>query len=114
LASGDEESVSRWFQRITESTTEHLDWPIPYVRSFFFLGKIHEDRGEVDDYWRDGDIDRERVEEALSNIQQDPGIARHPPSPLAFGAGYGGSRGIFGQLSSAPKDERTAWPTKIL
>jgi hypothetical protein len=78
LASGDEESASKWFQRITDSTTERLDWPIPYVRSFYFLGKIHENRGEMDqarkyyrrfyEYWKDGDIDREWVEEARSKL----------------------------------------------
>jgi hypothetical protein len=46
----------------------------PYVRSFYFLGKIHENRGEMEkageyyrrfyEYWKDGDVDRERVEEA--------------------------------------------------
>ena len=47
---------------------------IPYVRSFYFLGKIHENRGEMEnareyyrrfyEFWKDGDMDRERVEEA--------------------------------------------------
>ena len=80
LATGDQERAFRWFERIAESTTERLDWPIPYVRSFYFLGKIHEGRGEKEkarkyfqrfvDYWRDGDIDREKVEEALSKIER--------------------------------------------
>jgi tetratricopeptide (TPR) repeat protein len=78
LASGDEENASKWFQRIAESTTERLDWPIPYARSFYFLGKIHENRGEMDEarrcyrrfyeYWKDGDIDREQVEEARRKL----------------------------------------------
>ena len=52
--------------------------PIPYVRSFYFLGKIHENRGEMEkareyyqrfyEYWKDGDFDRERVEEARSKM----------------------------------------------
>ena len=79
MASGDEESASRWFRRITELTTERLNWPIPYVRCFYFLGKIHENRGEMEkareyyrrfyEYWKDGDFDRERVGEALSKIK---------------------------------------------
>ena len=78
LATGDEESAFRWFQRITDSTTEHLHWPIPFVRSSYYLGKIHESRGEMEkartyyrrfyEYWKDGDIDRERVEEARRKL----------------------------------------------
>jgi tetratricopeptide (TPR) repeat protein len=74
LAAGREDNAAKWFRRITESTTERLSWPIPYVRSFYFLGKIHENRGEMDkargyyrrfyEYWKDGDIDGERVKEA--------------------------------------------------
>jgi hypothetical protein len=53
-------------------------WPVPYVRSFYFLGKIYEKRGEMEksrqyhkrfyEYWKDGDIDRERVAEAKSKM----------------------------------------------
>ena len=78
LATGDESKAADWFQQITERTTEHIGWPIPYVRSFYFLGKIHENRGEMDkareyyrrfyEYWKDGDMDRERVEEAKSKL----------------------------------------------
>jgi len=78
LAAGDEGKAAEWFRRIIESTSEHVEWPIPYVRSFYFLGRIHEKRGEMDkareyyrrfvDYWKDGDIDRERVEEAKRKI----------------------------------------------
>ena len=75
LSSGDEDKASEWFRRIAESGVEHLYWPIPYARSFYFLGRIHEDRGETEiskeyyhrfhDLWRDGDLDRVRVEEAV-------------------------------------------------
>jgi tetratricopeptide (TPR) repeat protein/TolB-like protein/predicted Ser/Thr protein kinase len=77
LAGSDEEAAS-YFRRVVESTTERVQWPIPYVRSFYFLGKIHEKRGETEkareyyrrfvEYWKDGDLDRERVEEARSKI----------------------------------------------
>jgi tetratricopeptide (TPR) repeat protein len=73
LESGDEANAAQWFQRVAESTNEHIPWPIPYVRSFYFLGKIHENRGEMEEarkyyrrfyeFWRDGDMDREQVEE---------------------------------------------------
>jgi len=78
LATGDDEKAVQYFRRIVESTTEHIAWPIPYVRSFFFLGKIHEKRGEREkardyyrrfvDFWKDGDLDRQRVEEAKRKI----------------------------------------------
>ncbi len=74
LESGDHQEAASWFQRVAESGYEHIYSPIPYVRSFYFLGKIHENRGDMDkarecyrrfiEYWKDGDIDRERVEEA--------------------------------------------------
>jgi tetratricopeptide (TPR) repeat protein len=78
LESGDEEKADEWFQRIVESGIEHVWWPIEYVRSFYFLGKIHESRGEMEkareyyrrfyEYWKDGDMDRERVEEARKKM----------------------------------------------
>lgn len=65
-------------ERSPASTVEHVQWPIPYARSFYFLGKIHENRGEVEkarecyrrfyDYWKDGDMDLEQVEEAKSKL----------------------------------------------
>jgi len=78
LAVGDEAKAAEWFARITDSTTEHINWPIPYVRSFYFLGKFHENRGEMEkarehyqrfvDHWKDGDLDREQVRESLDKI----------------------------------------------
>jgi tetratricopeptide (TPR) repeat protein len=77
LAGRDEEAAS-YFRRVVESTTERVDWPIPYVRSLYFLGKIEEKRGDTEkareyyrrfvELWKDGDLDRERVEEARSKI----------------------------------------------
>jgi hypothetical protein len=64
----------------------HIYSPITYVRSSYFLGTIHENRGEMEkareyygrfyELWKDGDMDRERVEEAkrkldLELISQD-------------------------------------------
>jgi tetratricopeptide (TPR) repeat protein len=75
---GDQERAAEWFERITESTTEHICWPIHYVRSFYFLGQIYEKQGDTEkalayyqrfyDFWRDGDMDRERVEEAKTKL----------------------------------------------
>jgi tetratricopeptide (TPR) repeat protein len=78
LEAGDEDHSAGWFRRVAESTTEHIFWPIPYVKSFYFLGKIHENRGDMEkareyyrrfyEYWKDGDMDRERVEEAKKKL----------------------------------------------
>ena len=78
LEAGDDDKASEWFQRIAEATVERVEWPIHYVRSFYFLGKIHENRGEMEkareyyrrfyEYWKDGDMDRERVEEARKKL----------------------------------------------
>jgi tetratricopeptide (TPR) repeat protein len=78
LEAGNEDDAAEWFERIAEATVERVEWPIPYVRSFYFLGKIHENRGETEkareyyrrfyEYWKDGDMDRKRVEDAKSKI----------------------------------------------
>jgi tetratricopeptide (TPR) repeat protein len=80
VAAGDEESGAEWLQKIAESSNEHLGWPVLYVRSFYQLAKIHESRGEREqarahyqrfvDYWGDGDLDREQVEEARRKLTQ--------------------------------------------
>jgi tetratricopeptide (TPR) repeat protein len=74
MEAGDDSKAATWFQRVAESDAEHVWFPIPYVRSFYFLGKIHEDRGDMEkareyyrrfyEYWKDGDMERDRVEEA--------------------------------------------------
>jgi tetratricopeptide (TPR) repeat protein len=78
LAAGDGDKAAEWFRRITETTVDRTVWPIPYVRSFYFLGKAHDNRGDMEkareyyrrfyEYWKDGDMDRERVEEAKSKL----------------------------------------------
>jgi tetratricopeptide (TPR) repeat protein len=78
LAAGQEDQAAEWFGRIIESSIERNMSPIKYVRSFYFLGKIHENRGEMEkareyyrrfyEYWKDGDLDRDRVEEARRKL----------------------------------------------
>ncbi len=78
LTAGDEEQAAMYFEQILESTTERMWWPVPYVRSFYFLGKIYENRGEMEkarhyygryyEYWKAGDLDRERLAEAKSKL----------------------------------------------
>ena len=73
-AAGQDDLAERWYGRVVSSTTERTFWQIPYVRSFYYLAKIHEERGDREkareffqrffDCWRDGDLDRDLVEEA--------------------------------------------------
>ncbi len=75
---GDQERAKQWLVRLTESRTERLSAPIPYVRSLYLLGRIHEDRGEMEKareyyrrflgYWEDGDLDRERIADAKAKV----------------------------------------------
>jgi tetratricopeptide (TPR) repeat protein len=78
LDAGDRAEAGRWFERIAESGALRINFPIQYIRSLYFLGKIHEEQGEAEkareyyqrfyDYWKDGDIDRERVEDVKSKL----------------------------------------------
>ena len=62
-----------WYERIVSSTEARLFEPIPYVRSFYFLGQLLEQNALEDDahdayerfldHWEDGQMDRERVRE---------------------------------------------------
>ncbi len=80
LTLGQDERALEWLRRIVETSSEHVRWPVPYVRSFYRLAKIHEDRGELEqarryyrrflDLWGDGDLDREQVEEARQKLAQ--------------------------------------------
>ena len=73
---GQPEEAAQWFERVVNCAIERYWWPIPYVRSFYFLGRIHESRGHHEkarasyerfvDFWRDGTMDRDQVEDALS------------------------------------------------
>ena len=78
LEAGHEDKAAHWFEKITRSGHEHIAWPIPYVRSFYFLGRIRESRREMDsarasyrrfyELWKDGDLDRDRIAEARSKL----------------------------------------------
>jgi serine/threonine protein kinase len=75
---GNDAEAARWFQRIADSADERVEWPILYVRSLYFLGRQYEAQGDMTrarenyrrfvEYWKDGDLDRERVEEAKSKL----------------------------------------------
>jgi len=63
------------FSAIVNSGYRRLFMPIEYVRSFYYLGQIAEKKGEPAKareqyakflgYWKDGDIDRDKVDEAI-------------------------------------------------
>ena len=81
LSAGAEVDALEHLRFIIDCGVEHVEWPIYYVRSLYFLGKIHENRGETEkareyyrrfyDYWKDGDMDRERIEEARTRISEN-------------------------------------------
>lgn len=74
LAAGRPEAALPWFNRVAESGSEHIMFPVPWVRSFFYLGSIHRALGADEtarfhferflNLWENGDCDRERVAEA--------------------------------------------------
>lgn len=43
---GAEDESALWFSRIANAAEDRVDWPIPYARSHYFLGRIHASRGE--------------------------------------------------------------------
>ena len=67
-----------WFRKVADSGHEHLREPVEYVRSFYFLGRIYEQQGDMTKareayrrfvgYWKDGDLDRDRIAEAQRKI----------------------------------------------
>jgi tetratricopeptide (TPR) repeat protein len=77
LASGHREQARRWFEKVAASGAEHIESPVAYVRSFYFLGRIHQQRGETGEarrrftrflaFWQGGDLDRPRIAEALAS-----------------------------------------------
>jgi eukaryotic-like serine/threonine-protein kinase len=76
-AGNDAEAVTR-FTRIVDSGTLRAGDPLEYVRSLYFLAQIHERRGDRAKaaeyygkflkYWRDGEIDRDRVQDARLKV----------------------------------------------
>ncbi len=67
-----------WFEKVAGSGYERARQPIDFVRSFYFLGRIYEQQGDTAKsreayrrfvgYWKDGDLDRERIAEAQKKI----------------------------------------------
>ncbi len=75
LAAGQDADARTRFERIVANDYQRLYRPIEFVRSFYYLGQIAERSGDAvkarqhyarfAKYWKDGDLDRPQVEEAL-------------------------------------------------
>ena len=78
LAAGNLAEASTRFQRIVESGAQRVGNSVEFVRSLYFLGQISEKQGDRDKardsyrrfvtYWKDGDIDRDRVADAQKKL----------------------------------------------
>ncbi|HEX5758352.1 MAG TPA: protein kinase [Thermoanaerobaculia bacterium] len=78
LAAGDPAAARGWFERVARSGAEHIEFPLPYVRSFYFLGRIDRERGATEaarrslqrflGFWQAGDLDRQRVGDAAARL----------------------------------------------
>ena len=66
--------AASWFEKAAGSGSERLEQPMAYVRSLYFLARIHAERGKPAEarryferflkLWGDGELDAERVREA--------------------------------------------------
>ena len=75
---GNDGEAALWYERILDSTSERLFEPISFVRSFYFLGEIHDQNGEPEEaaeaferfvaHWGDGELDRDRVSRARARL----------------------------------------------
>ena len=75
IAAGKAPDAIRWFEQLAASKYESIAFPLEYVRSFYYLGTLYEKVNEpvkareayrrFAGYWKDGDIDRDKVAEAM-------------------------------------------------
>ena len=78
VESGKPADALPWFRKAADSGSEHVIEPVEFVRSFYYLGRIYEQQGDMTKaresyqrfvgYWNDGDLDRDRVTEARRKI----------------------------------------------
>jgi Tfp pilus assembly protein PilF len=74
IAAGEDAKAEDVLDEILDAGSERIALPEIWVRSHYHLAQIHERRGDNErarelyrrfyELWRDGDIDRDRVEEA--------------------------------------------------
>jgi tetratricopeptide (TPR) repeat protein len=82
LGAGRPKDAEPWFRKVADSTFEHVGDPVEFVRSFFYLGQIHEQLGDQPaareayrrflGYWRDGSIARDEVAQATRKVAGRP------------------------------------------
>jgi tetratricopeptide (TPR) repeat protein len=75
LAGGNDVEAAQRFKSVVDAGWGRLFTPIEYIRSFYYLGQIAERSGDRNKareyygrflkYWKDGDIDRDKVQDAL-------------------------------------------------
>ena len=74
MGAGDGQRAAEQLQKIIESGAKRTFRPEMYVRSYYLLGQIALERGDLEeartyyqrflDHWADGDLDRDRVAQA--------------------------------------------------
>ena len=89
---GQEDQAAPWFQQIVDSTTERVWWPIPYVRSFYFLGKGVSMKNQ-------GDM--EKAFECLSALLRVLERRRHGP-----GAGGGSKKEVSVMIGRGERNRK--------
>ena len=78
LGLGNDAEAAEAFTRVVDAGPSRLWTPIDFVRSLYYLGQIAQRRGDRArareyygrflSYWKDGDIDRDKVQEALKYV----------------------------------------------
>jgi tetratricopeptide (TPR) repeat protein len=78
LAAGRHADAAAEFERVANGGFRRLHTPIEFVRSLYFLGQIAEKQGDrvkardyytrFVGYWKDGDLDRAQVQEAMTKL----------------------------------------------
>jgi tetratricopeptide (TPR) repeat protein len=68
-----------WFQKVADRSAERTYDPVDFVRSWYYLGKLREARGDTAgareayrrfvSYWKDGTLDHDHVVEAQTKIR---------------------------------------------
>jgi hypothetical protein len=76
--SGSDVAAAAEFERVANAGWGRFYTPFEYVRSFYYLGQIADARGDRAKareyygrflkYWKDGDIDRDKVQAALKKV----------------------------------------------
>ena len=79
IASGRPKDALQWLAQATQSGSEHLEQPLPFVQSFYLAGIAHRRAGDIAasdqnlrrflDFWNDGDLDEEWLVQARQYLE---------------------------------------------